>query len=191
MQHCGQILSAKAYIVYKSINFMARVVLIGGPSSGKTSTIERIAAVGYAVVPEVAKDLILARGGLDPRNKSDYRLFQEEVVREQMRRESAFSGDCFLDRGIYDGVAYSLKNLGDIPDFLRQAISCHKGYDAIFSLDMLPFKKEIFRIEQDEQEAHDMHLRVIDVYQKYGFRVIPVPVMSVQERVNYILGRLK
>ena len=172
---------------------MTKIVLIGGPSCGKSTLIEMLSRKGYNTIPEVAKDLILKRGLINPRDKQKYSQLQDEIALEQTRRENILYNEdtTFLDRGIHDNIAYCEKYLGLIPDLTKKLISEHKGYDRIFFLERLPFVKKNFRIENDESEAIELHNRILKVYQNLGYNLEKIPALPKEERLNYLLERVK
>jgi len=172
---------------------MTKIVLIGGPSSGKSTLIKMLGEKGFPIIPEAAKDLILARGGISPNNREDYIKFQLEVVEKQVRNENQFyrGETTFLDRGIYDNLVYCNKYLGFVPTEVEKLISEHHRYDRVFLLDRLPFVKENFRIENDEAEAKELHERVVSTYENFGYNLERIPVLPREERLNYLFGRVK
>ncbi len=85
-----------------------RVVITGGPCSGKTSLWERLGqrCPGAVPVPETATELILS--GLTPK-KMGPEAFQRRVFQRQLNAEAAaLEQGVFLlcDRGLADGQAY-------------------------------------------------------------------------------------
>jgi len=63
-------------------------------------------------------------------------------------------------------------------------------YNKVFCLERLPFKDDGLRIESGEEEARRVHNLILEEYKNAGYNLIGVPVMSVDERVNYILERV-
>lgn len=177
---------------------MKKIVLVGGPSSGKSTLIGMLAERGYDVVREAAKDLILERGGVDAQDRDEYIRFQCDVFDEQVRREEKRNkekgignkgGVCFCDRGVYDNIAYCEKDLGYVPEILGEKLKGHGGYDGVFVLDRLPFSKEGFRLEDSEEEAAELHERIVGAYEGLGYDVERIPVMGRVERLEFLLGR--
>jgi predicted ATPase len=91
-----------------------RVVVTGGPGSGKTTLVEALGRRGFATVPEAAISVIEdlnARHGVEGQKawRASHRTeFQELVLARQIALEEA-AGDppvLFLDRGRLDGLAY-------------------------------------------------------------------------------------
>src|SRR5690606_34816123 len=87
---------------------MTKIILTGGPSSGKTTIINSLLEKGYSVVSEVAKDIIEKEGLVDPNNKKKYEELQNKIAHLQIKREKNLEGKVinFLDRGVYDGIVY-------------------------------------------------------------------------------------
>ena len=63
------------------------------------------------------------------------------------------------------------------------------SYKKIFILDRLPFVNDYARTE-DEQAQKLIHQLIIEVYQSLEFPVVFVPVISPDERVEFILKNL-
>ncbi|MFC1697655.1 AAA family ATPase [Nanoarchaeota archaeon] len=166
------------------------MVLTGGPSAGKSSIIEFFTGKdGVYTIEEAAKYVI------DREQKKDsdclpWRnnlVFQLTVLNLMKRWEkvSNFKGDLVVqDRGILDGIAYLRANKLDIPE---QYKNLDLKYTKVFILDMLPFKKTKYR--KDKHLAKFLDKELEKVYKEHGFEVIRVPVMSIKDRVKFILGR--
>lgn len=168
-------------------------VLTGGPSSGKTTTIELLRARGFKVVPEHAREYIdeqLEAGKTLAEIRSHNEEFQRVIIQRQIEHEESLNPheQVFLDRAIPDSLAY-YRFLGLEPDhFLLDAVrSSH--YKKVFVLELLPLSPDEVRTE-DLLEQQRIHDELIQVYRELDCRVEVVPVMEAQERVDYILSRL-
>lgn len=171
---------------------MSKIVLIGGPSSGKSTLVEMMGNNGFNIISEVAKDIIAKTGIINPQNKAQYAEFQDKIIQEQMKREEQIKEDeiTILDRGIYDTLAYSERYLGFVSEKIQRIVNSHETYDRVFLLDRLPFVKADFRIEQDDLEAEGLHERVREIYIRRGHRLENIPVMSKDKRLKYLMEKI-
>ena len=168
-------------------------VISGGPSSGKTTTIELLRARGFHVTHEQASDIIaeeLAKGRtlLDVRADGDW--FQEEILKRQLEDEATLSPTetVFLDRGVPDGLGYELYlGLKNNPELHRASQAAR--YRKVFLLDCLPVKVDWNRHE-DAQVQQEIHDAIRAIYLELGFDLIDVPALSAEERVEFILEHL-
>lgn len=168
-------------------------VITGGPSSGKTTTINLLRERGFAIAHEHASEIIgeeLARGRTLLEVRADGEWFQQEILRRQIEHEESLNPTetSFLDRGIPDGLGYErFLKLEKNPE-LSQAAS-RARYRRVFILDPLPVKLDWNRHE-DEQTQHAIHDAIESVYRELGHDVLEVPVLPAEERVNFILEHL-
>ena len=168
-------------------------VISGGPSSGKTTTIDLLRARGFHVTHEQASDIIaeeLAKGRtlLDVRADGDW--FQEEILKRQLEDEATLSPTetVFLDRGVPDGLGYErYLGLKNNPELHRASQAAR--YRKVFLLDCLPVKVDWNRHE-DAQVQQEIHDAIRATYLELGFDLIDVPALSPEERVKFILERL-
>ncbi len=168
-------------------------VLTGGPSSGKTTTIELLRARGFKVVPEHAREYIdeqIEAGRTLEDIRSHNEEFQRQIIKRQIAHEESLNPheQVFLDRAIPDSLAY-FRFLGLEPDrFLLDAIRS-SAYKRVFILDLLPLEKDEARTEDVEDQIR-IHKELIRVYEELNCHVEIVPVLPAEERVEYILARL-
>jgi len=89
-----------------------KIVLIGGPCSGKSALINRLGGLGYRVFKEMARRILEERKE-KALTKEELIERQQIIFYRQLKREMAVQeeagGMVFFDRGIYDGAAYSTK----------------------------------------------------------------------------------
>lgn len=130
---------------------MKRVVVTGGPCSGKTEALDVLrgmlsdAGVNALFVPEAATDLIME--GIAPWTCGSMLVFQVNVAQLELQREDAAvemakssGADLVIcDRGICDGAAYL--PMDDYAQMLEEIAIDHRTalgrYDAVFCLESL------------------------------------------------------
>ena len=172
------------------------VVLIGGPSSGKTTLIKKLKENGYACYPEVSREVIkeAQENGIEQLFLEQPLLFSELLLEGRKKQfESAKqeeSNIVFLDRGIPDVLAY-MHYIGDsYPIFFDEACKEHK-YSKIF---ILPSWKEIYISDDERYESYEQAVLIqehlVETYKKYGYELIEVPKDTVENRVQFLLQNL-
>lgn len=178
-----------------------RVVLSGGPGSGKTSTIEALAARGHAIVPEAGIQCIAelnAELGLEGQRewRRAHRLeFQMRVLARQLANEArataAPGAHLFLDRGVVDGLGYC-RHFGERPPPELERAARAARYDRVFVLDTLPDFPERGSSGRSSGRADSLALRdrIEEAYRELGHRPTRVPVMSIEERADFVLAQL-
>jgi len=168
-------------------------VITGGPSSGKTTTIELLAKRGYRTTVEHARHLIDTQrisGRTVAEIRANQREFQKGVLQMQIEQERSLDPDevCFLDRALPDALAYyrflSLEPEPELIEALKFA-----SYRKVFILDLLPLANDYARTE-DAVAQRRIHELLIEVYQSLGFSIQQVPALAPEQRLDFILGHL-
>jgi predicted ATPase len=173
------------------------VVLIGGPSSGKTTLIEKLKENGHVCYPEVSREVIkeAQEKGIEQLFLEQPLLFSELLLEGRKRQFHLANKEeadiVFLDRGIPDVLAY-MHYIGDsYPAFFDEACKEHL-YSKIF---ILPTWKEIYISDEERYESYEQALLIqehlVETYQKYGYELIEIPKDTVENRMQFILNQLK
>ncbi|BCT77882.1 ATPase [Sinomonas cyclohexanicum] len=168
-------------------------VITGGPSSGKTTTVNLLKERGYATTIEDARHYIdLQR--LGGRTVAEIRArqaeFQSNVLAIELEQEARLDPQetVFLDRAIPDSLAYyrflRLDPEQSLLDALRRV-----DYRKVFILDLLPMVNDYARTEDVEAQQR-IHELITEVYESLPFPVVKVPPLEPSARVDYILARL-
>src|SRR5262249_12609421 len=132
-----------------------RHVITGGPSSGKSTTIDTLARLGFATVPEAALAIIdegLAQGLSLQEIRGDEEAWQAKVLERMLANEAAADPavTTFFDRGTHDGVAYFRAKGLPLPD-VWQTVAGTKPYGTVFLLEPLPtFERSAARPEDED-----------------------------------------
>ena len=167
-------------------------VFTGAACAGKTTLIDMLAERGYQTVPEAARPLIereLARGRVLEEIVENGDALVPVVADVQRRVEHGLraADTIFLDRGLPDQLFF-YRSFGLDPNELLPKCFHHR-YASVFLLDRLAFQLDSHR------PRGDTYTVLLDewLYRDYaalGYRVIRVPVLPTQERLEFILEKL-
>ncbi|RAJ12384.1 AAA family ATPase [Arenibacter echinorum] len=176
---------------------LERIVITGGPSTGKTSVIEKIEKVGFYCFGEISREITLEarQQGIPQLFVSDPLLFSERIIEGRIRQfQTAKEMDqpiVFYDRGIPDVVAYMDCFGQSYGDHFVESCKNYQ-YDHVF---LLPPWKEIHESDNERyenfEEAERIHTFLEKAYTHYGYKIINVPKETVEGRVTFILNKLK
>ena len=182
-------------MVYKSIIEMKQTnwhVITGAPCSGKTAVIRELERRGYAVVHEVARAYIDAEisKGRDLRQiKADLTAFEGHILKTKVGIEAGLdpAAVVFLDRAVPDSIAYfQLAGLDPAEPIESSSVFC---YRQIFLFERVGFETDAVRSEDDRIAAELDHL-LEAAYRKLGYRPVRVPLLTIDERVDFIMKRI-
>jgi predicted ATPase len=166
--------------------------ITGAPSSGKTTVIEALKRLGYRVVPESARAVLderLAQGMSIEQARGSEDEFQERIFQHKLRLHAAEDPKSvsFFDRGMHDLLAYIFYYRYPRDPRIDKAME-DISYNHVFLLEPLPdFVPEPARVEGPDFSTAITPL-LHQAYSLYGMPPIRVPVMSVDDRVSFILS---
>ena len=171
-----------------------KIVITGGPGTGKTTLINELLKRDFNCLEEISRQVTLdaQERGIDQLFLTEPLLFSDMLL-EGRKKQFVQSLDAstdfiFFDRGIPDIVAY-MDFLGTTyPNRFNLACLDHK-YDHIFVL--APWQ-EIYisdneRYENYEQ-AVEIHHHLLAAYARYGYALHDVPFGPVEDRADYIIN---
>ncbi|WP_273566636.1 ATP-binding protein [Maribacter halichondriae] len=181
-----------------------KIVITGGPSTGKTSLIKGLQNAGHFCYPEVIRQMTLEakdKGALINLNTNPIAAvsnpldFNRKILDARLAhyKDSLQLKDSinFFDRGMPDVLAYMTYYKQSHP---KEFISIVKksAYDMVF---VLPMWRDIF-VQDDErfesyEDALKIHDCLVQTYNELNYDVIEVPKYSIQERLEFILQKLK
>jgi predicted ATPase len=166
-------------------------VITGAVCCGKTTLIDLLADKGFQTVGEIPRQYIdreLAKGRtLDEIFDS---AADERAITDWQRRTE--HGLCatdvvFLDRALPDFLWFWRLHGLDLNELLVECL--HHRYASVFILDMLPIELDGARIE-DDAYTDLFHEWLARDYGALGYRLVRVPVLSPEERLEFVLERL-
>ncbi len=173
-----------------------KVVITGGPGTGKTAIISHLKTMGLFCFNEISREITLqARAeGIEQLFLTEPLRFSDALLDGRIRQfnnaKQATTAFVFLDRGIPDVIAY-MDYIGDAyPNHFDVACKTYK-YDIVFSLAPWKaiFKSDSERYENFEQ-AQRIHHHLVATYKRYGYQLIAVPFVTVAERCKFIINAL-
>lgn len=173
-----------------------KIVITGGPGTGKSSIIHKLEANGHECLHEISRQVTLEaqKQGISQLFLEQPVLFSEKLLEGRIvqHKEADIlpAETVFIDRGIPDVLAYMDFFNTEYTDEFRNACHLHK-YDQIF---ILPPWKEIYTSDNERYESFSESERIskflFNTYKEFGYHPIEVPKTSIIERTEFILNNL-
>lgn len=173
-----------------------RIVISGGPGSGKTSLIEHLEVEGHTVMHEISRAIIkrAQEEGIEQLFLEDPLRFSQLLLNGRLNQfeEASSLKDqiIFYDRGLPDVTAYMDYIGSSYTNSFEQACVDFK-YDAVF---LLPPWKGIYLQDNERYESFDQAVTIYQYllrgYQKYGYTIVEVPTGTIVQRIQFILDHL-
>lgn len=175
---------------------LQRIIITGGPGSGKSTVIDELAKRGYWCSTEagraVIQDQVRIGGGALP--WADQAAFAELMLCWEMRswhEVEKLAEPCFYDRGIPDVVGYLHLSELPVPNHLESAITEFRYSQTAF---IAPPWREIYAQDAERRQSFDVAVSTYhamkETYQKYDYQLIELPCVSAGERAEFILSEI-
>lgn len=175
---------------------MDKVVITGGPGTGKTTIINELEKIGYACMHEISRHVtkMARKNGIEQLFLKDPLLFSKMLLegrvsqyQEALLKKVEF---VFFDRGIPDVHAY-MNYMGiKYPKIYLNQSKIH-AYNFIF---LMPPWEEIYITDNERYENFEqalaIHNHLKNAYESLGYKTIEVPIGSVIQRIDFILKSL-
>ncbi|MCF6279366.1 MAG: ATP-binding protein [Flavobacteriaceae bacterium] len=173
-----------------------KIVITGGPGTGKTMIINELINRNHKCMEEVSREITLkARAeGKEQLFLTEPLLFSQLLLEgriNQYLEANKYKEKCvFFDRGIPDVHSYMNFFNATFPDIYIESSDKYR-YTHIF---LLPPWKEIYTTDNERYETFKESLEIYkhlkNGYKNSGYKVIEVPFGIVTERTNFILNAL-
>lgn len=174
-----------------------KIVITGGPGSGKTSLIKELEERGYFVEHEVSREVIkkAQESGIEQLFLEDPILFSDKLLTARLEQFTKNINNrenfIFYDRALPDVVAYMDFAEIEYPEYFKE--TCDENiYDLVF---ILPPWQQIYLNDNERyesfEEAEKIYEKLKKTYSNYGYQPYSVPVGSLVERIEFILKELQ
>ena len=174
-----------------------KIVITGGPGTGKSSIINELIKRGYTCFEEVSRQITLdaRKEGIEQLFLTKPLLFSELLLKSRKQQfieaTNSDSEFVFLDRGIPDIVAY-MDYIGD--SYPEEFITPCKDHTYEYVYNLGPWQ-EIFTSDNERYEnfeqAKEIHENLLHTYKKYNYELRDVPFGSVEARADHIINVVK
>ncbi|GAA4134735.1 AAA family ATPase [Sphingobacterium kyonggiense] len=171
-------------------------VLSGGPAAGKTSLLLELQKRGYAIAPEIARELIkeqqLTNGNALPwKDKILYKEIMFDRSIQSFKEIDQVEGQTkpiFFDRSFIDSICYARLIQSEVSEQMIDYVERWRYNTQVF---MLPPWKEIYETDSERkqqwEEAVLTYEMMVDTYKSYGYQIIELPKTTVNERADFVI----
>ncbi|MFK5971716.1 MAG: ATP-binding protein [Flavobacteriaceae bacterium] len=179
---------------------LKRIVVTGGPSTGKTSVIQKLEEMGFSCMEEIIramtvkekKEVVFKTNPIvsvtDPL-KFNLKILGGRIEQHQHAQEKN-ADIIFFDRGIPDVLAYMDCFGQNYGQEFESACERYR-YDLVF---LMPPWREIHIEDEQRFETYEESLRIHNclrnAYETFGYTLIEVPKLSIEKRIDFILQNL-
>ena len=181
---------------------MRKIVITGGPGSGKSCLIDTLKELGHPCFPEIIRQYTdeLKKQTAPEKQLQNPLVFSEDPLefnrlllegRSAQYKEAQSLNLFFFDRGVIDVLAYMNHFEQAYPESFHLTAT-ELRYDEVF---ILPPWKEIYKQDSERMESFEeatrIHQSLMDCYREYGYLPHLVPPGSLEERAAYVLDQLQ
>ncbi|SHI75665.1 Predicted ATPase [Mesonia phycicola] len=174
----------------------SKIVILGGPGTGKSSVLQELEDRGYTCFKEVSREIILKaqKDGIEQLFLTNPLLFSEKLLEGrifQFNEATKVNQPVFIDRGIPDISAYMDFKKENYPSSFTEANKSYKYHQAF----ILPIWPDIYTSDNERyeslEEAFEIEKNLIKTYSDLDYQLIEVPKLSVKERADFILKNIE
>lgn len=170
-------------------------LVTGAFGSGKSTLLEHLQARGIQGIVEPARTILAEQRSIQGNGvpEKDSRLFVELMLSRMLdayRRSDAAPGPVLFDRGIPDILAYAALFGFDFPH-CENAAELYRYNPQVF---MAPAWEQIYCTDSERtlpfSAAREFGNELRAIYERFGYTLINVPCVSVEERADFVLDHL-
>jgi predicted ATPase len=167
---------------------IGRVAITGAPGAGKSTLIDALAARGFATRPEVARTILREPGGMALRRDDPPGFAQAMFAAECASLALPGAALVFADRGLPDIVGFlELEGL-PVPAAIDAVCRAGQYRNPVFRA---PPWRAIYTADEERVQSWDEAVTsdaaVCAAWRRYGYRLIDLPMASVENRVEFVL----
>jgi len=174
-----------------------KIVLIGGPGTGKTSVLKQLKSTGFHCMEEISREITIKaqKDGIEQLFLTKPILFSKLLLegrtKQYLKASISNSNMIFFDRGLPDIHAYLDYSNEKYPSYFKENSKKYR-YDYVFIFK--PWEK-IFITDGERYESYK-EAKIINTYIEKSYKdlnysLIEVPFDTVENRSNFILNWLK
>ena len=171
-----------------------KIVITGGPGTGKSSIIQELKKRGFYCFDEISREVTLKarEDGIEQLFLTEPMRFSELLLKGRIQQfkdaETINKEFVFLDRGIPDVLAYMDYIKDEYPKEFVDACNNHV-YSHAFIL--APWQ-DIFSSDSERYENFDqaieIHKHLLNTYKNHDYSLLDVPFGSIASRTDFILN---
>lgn len=173
-----------------------KIVLIGGPATGKTTVLNALKESGYHCFEEISRAVTAdaQKKGINQLFLTEPLLFSQMLlegrIHQYLEAEKTTKKIIFFDRGIPDVKAYLDFFNTEYPAIFEEKCTAFK-YDFVFHFS--PWET-IHTTDNERYESFSETVLIdkfiVKTYTKLGYKIINVPFGKLNERVQFIINFL-
>lgn len=173
-----------------------KIVITGGPGSGKTTVIDELRGLNYNCINEISRQITIdaQKKGTEQLFLKNPLLFSQILLKEREKQYMEVSETTqnlvFFDRGIPDIIAYMEFKQTKFPELYDKSCILNR-YSTVF---LMPPWKEIYLSDNERYESYEESLSIYNfiksTYIKYNYQFIEVPFGTAKKRTQFILNAL-
>ena len=170
------------------------VILSGCSGGGKSTLLNALCQKGYSCIPEPGRQIVkeqmsIGGDGLPWENVEKLMDLILSRCLHNFHSQKPTQEYIFFDRAIPDAI-YAPRGK-TLPNYQMNAAKMFRYNTKVF---MTPPWKKIYRNDEERRHSFEQALAayepLLKTYAKYGYNVIEVPKISVEERAEFILSHL-